>query len=141
MRKAAISKTPPAPTSEMLSHLIVQGMIEKKAQDVVLLDLRQIRNAMADFFILCSGTSDTQLDAIADSVEEIVHKGSGESPWSTEGKMGKEWVLLDYSNCVVHIFKKNRRQFFSLEQLWGDAECTYFDEFGKPSSTPISAGV
>jgi ribosome-associated protein len=139
MRKAPVSKTLLPYSSEALSRLVVQGMIEKKAQDVVLLDLRHIRNAMADFFVICSGTSDTQLDAICDSVEEAVAKGQGEHPWSREGKMGKEWILMDYGDCIVHIFKKSRRQFYTLEQLWGDAECTYFDEFGRESATPIPA--
>jgi ribosome-associated protein len=141
MQKTRLSHTPPAQSSEILSRLVVQGMIEKKAQDIVLLDLRKIRNSMADFFILCSGTSDTQLDAISDSVEETVKKGSGEHPWSREGKMGKEWILMDYGDCIVHVFKKNRRQFYDLEQLWGDADCIYFDEFGRESETPLPAAA
>jgi ribosome-associated protein len=114
-------------------------MVEKKAQEIAVLDLRQVKNAVTDYFIVSSGTSDTQLDAICDSVEESVYKGSSQKPLSREGKMGKEWILLDYGDCVVHVFKKARRHFYDLEQLWGDAVITYFDEFGNPSQTPQPA--
>jgi ribosome-associated protein len=122
--------------SEALSRLIVQGMVDKKAQEIAVLDLRQVRNAVADYFVICAGTSDTQLDAIIDSIEEVVYKGSGQNPWAREGKLGKEWILIDYGDCVVHVFKRNRRQFYNLEQLWGDAQITYYDEFGQPANVP-----
>lgn len=136
MRKAPLTQTPQTFSAEALSRLIVQGMIDKKAQDVVVLDLRKVKNAVADFFVLCSGTSDTQLDAITDSVEETVQKGSSQNPWHREGRMGKEWILLDYGDCVVHVFKKNRRQFYALEQLWGDAPMTFYDDQGQPTAAP-----
>jgi ribosome-associated protein len=110
--------------SEKLSQTIVKGMQEKKASDIVVLDLRKVKNGVADFFILCSGNSDKQLDAIADSVDEEVFNTLNENPWYTEGKNNKEWILLDYINVVVHIFRKDRRQFYALETLWGDAEIT-----------------
>ncbi len=103
-------------------------MQEKKASDIVVMDLRKVRNAVADFFVICSGSSDKQLDAIASSIDEEVYKGLKEDPWHSEGKNNKEWVLLDYSNVVAHIFKKDRRIFFSLEKLWGDAEITQIEE-------------
>ena len=103
-------------------------MQEKKANDIVVMDLRKVRNAVADFFVICSGSSDKQLDAIATSIDEEVYKGLKEDPWHSEGKNNKEWVLLDYSNVVAHIFKKDRRTFFSLEKLWGDAEITQIEE-------------
>ena len=114
--------------SEKLSQLVVKGMQEKKANDIVVMDLRKVRNAVADFFVICSGSSDKQLDAIATSIDEEVYKGLKEDPWHSEGKNNKEWVLLDYSNVVAHIFKKDRRTFFSLEKLWGDAEITQIEE-------------
>jgi ribosome-associated protein len=110
--------------SEKLSQTIVKGMQEKKASDIVVLDLRKVKNGVADFFVLCSGNSDKQLDAIADSVDEEVLKTLKENPWYTEGKNNKEWILLDYINVVVHIFRKDRRQYYALETLWGDAEIT-----------------
>lgn len=111
-----------------LSELVVQGMLEKKANDVVVLDLRKVKNAVADYFIICSGNSDTQIDAICDSVEEFVHKATKTSPWKKEGKQNKEWILLDYIDVVAHIFKKDKREFYSLEELWGDAVVTNIND-------------
>lgn len=111
-------------SSEKLSEVIVKGMQEKKATDIVVLDLRKVKNAVADFFVICSGNSDKQLDAITDSVDQEVYKALKENPWHTEGKNNKEWMLLDYINVVAHVFKKDKRQFYSLERLWGDADIT-----------------
>src|SRR5687768_3454663 len=113
--------------SEKLSEVIVKGMQEKKATDIVVIDLRKIKNAVADFFIICSGNSDKQLDAISDSVDEEVYKALKENPWHVEGKNNKEWMLLDYSDVVAHIFRKDRRHHYALEKLWGDAEITEVD--------------
>ncbi len=107
--------------SETLSEFVVQGMLEKKASDVVVLDLREIKHAIADYFVICSGSSDTQIEAISDSIEEQVFKLSKEWPWKVEGKQNKEWVLIDYVNVVAHVFKKDKREFYGLEELWGDA--------------------
>lgn len=107
--------------SEELSKVVVSGMQEKKAEDIVLMDLRKVKNAIADYFIICSGNSDTHIDAISESIEKEIHKINRENPWHREGKDNKEWVLLDYVNVVAHIFKKDRREFYALEELWGDA--------------------
>ena len=109
-------------SSEKLSEVIVKGMQEKKAIDIVVMDLRKVKNAVADFFVICSGNSDKQLDAIADSVDQEVYKALKENPWHTEGKNNKEWMLLDYINVVAHVFRKDRREFYALETLWGDAD-------------------
>ncbi|MDH5598832.1 MAG: ribosome silencing factor [Cyclobacteriaceae bacterium] len=111
-------------SSKILSEFVIKGMQEKKALDIVLLDLREIKNAFADFFIICSGNSDTQLEAIANSIDEEVYKGLKENPWHIEGRENKEWMLLDYVSVVAHIFKKDKREFYSLENLWGDAKIT-----------------
>lgn len=116
-------------SSTALANLVVQGMQERKAQNIVLMDLRHVKNAITDYFVVCSGTSDTQIDAIADSVEEEVHKASRTNPWHREGKMQKEWILIDYVDVVAHVFKKDRREFYKLEDLWGDAEFTYFEDW------------
>ena len=110
--------------SETLSGVIVKGMQEKKASDIVVMDLRRIKNAVADFFVICSGNSDKQLDAISDSIDAEVFKKFQENPWHTEGKNNKEWMLLDYINVVAHVFRKDRREFYALERLWGDADIT-----------------
>ncbi|HEX7016620.1 MAG TPA: ribosome silencing factor [Cyclobacteriaceae bacterium] len=105
-----------------LSRVIVSGMQEKKALDIVVLDLRKLKNAIADFFVICSGSSDKQIDAIADSIDEQVYRELKENPWHTEGKNNKEWMLLDYVTVVAHVFRKDRRAYYALEKLWGDAE-------------------
>lgn len=110
--------------SEKLSKAVVAGMQEKKAQDIVVMDMREIKNAVADFFVICSGSSDKQLEAIARSIDEEVEKKMKESPWHTEGKNNKEWMILDYISVVAHVFRKDRREFYALERLWGDAHIT-----------------
>jgi ribosome-associated protein len=119
---------PSATSSQKLSTLIVKGMQEKKANNIVLMDLRKVKNAVADFFVICSGNSDKQLDAIADSVDAEVYKVLSENPWHIEGKNNKEWMILDYTNVVAHIFRKDRRSFYALEKLWGDAEITEIED-------------
>jgi ribosome-associated protein len=114
-------------SSEKLSDIIVKGMQEKKATNIVVLDLRKVKNAVADFFILCSGSSDKQLDAIADSIDAEVFKALQENPWHIEGKNNKEWMLLDYIDVVAHVFRKDRREFYALEKLWGDADIIEID--------------
>jgi ribosome-associated protein len=114
--------------SEKLSEAIVKGMQEKKGFDIVVMDLRKVKNAVADFFVICSGNSDKQLDAISESIDEYVFKKIKENPWHSEGKNNKEWMLLDYINVVAHVFKKEKRNFYALEKLWGDAEITEIED-------------
>lgn len=115
-------------SAEELSQLVVKGMLEKKAINVVVMDMRQVKNAIADFFVICSGNSDTQIDAIAESIDEEVWKGAQTNPWHKEGREQKEWILLDYVDVVAHVFKKDRREYYKLEELWGDAEITVVEE-------------
>jgi len=113
--------------SDTLADLVVRGMQDKKASDIVVLNLKELKNAVADYFIICSANSDTQLEAIARSVEEEIEKVTGESPWQTEGRTNREWVLLDYVDVVVHVFLRDRRRFYALEELWGDANISYIE--------------
>lgn len=115
-------------SSEKLSEVIVKGMQEKKATDIVVMDLRKVKNAVADFFVVCSGNSDKQLDAISDSIDQEVFKALKENPWHIEGKNNKEWMLLDYIDVVAHVFRKDKRGFYALEKLWGDADITEIEE-------------
>lgn len=119
-------------SSKDLSNLVIQGMLEKKATDIILLDLRKLHNTITDFFVICSGNSDNQIDAIATSIDEEVYKVSGVSPWHKEGLQNKEWILLDFVNVVAHVFNNEKRAFFDIESLWGDAEITTIDENFKP---------
>lgn len=122
-----MARKKPGANSERLSQVIVKGMQEKKAIDIVVLDLRKAKNAVADFFVICSGNSARQLDAIADAVDEMVFKTLKENPWHIEGKNNKEWMLLDYITVVAHIFQSDRRSFYTLEKLWGDAKITQIE--------------
>ena len=114
--------------SRELANIIVQGMQEKKANDIVVMDLKNVKNAVADFFILCSGNSDTQIDAISESVEEVVEKNTDQNPWNKEGLQNKSWVLIDYVDVVAHIFRNDTRLFYNLEDLWGDAKLAHITE-------------
>lgn len=117
-------------SSEKLSQVVVKGMQEKKADEIRVLDLRHVANSVADYFVLCSGTSDTHIDAIAESVEEEVIKIDGQHPWHKEGKNNNSWVLLDYVDVVVHIFAKESRSFYGIEDLWADADVTEIEQLG-----------
>jgi ribosome-associated protein len=99
--------------------LAVKAALEKKAEDAVLLDLRQAA-AFTDYFLLLSGTNPKQLVAMADAVLETL-KAAGRRPDHVEGYPRQEWILLDYGSFVVHIFSKRSREFYDLERLWGAA--------------------
>jgi len=114
--------------SKKLVDAIILGMQEKKAIEVTVLDLRKLKNAVTDFFVVCSGNTDTQVDAITDSIEKEVLNIIGEDPWMKEGKTVREWIVLDYIDVVVHVFKKDRRAFYGLEELWGDAKITRYPD-------------
>ncbi len=110
--------------SQLLCDTIVEGMQENKAQDIVILDLRDITSAVADFFVICSGESSTQVDGVASSVVRHTRKEIQERPWHTEGKGTSEWVLIDFVTVVAHVFYKTAREFYDLEELWADAKRT-----------------
>jgi len=113
--------------SDILAELVVKGMQEKKATDIVVMNLKSLKNAVSDYFIIASANSDTQLDAIANAVEEEVYKAVKQNPWQSEGRTNKEWVLLDYVDVVAHIFLKDKREFYALEELWGDAQIQHVE--------------
>lgn len=108
--------------AEVLKDQVIFGMREKKAKEIVCIDLRSVKNAVADFFIVCHADSKTHVEAIADSVEEYVFKHAGEFPGHKEGVSNAEWILLDYSNVVAHVFRHEQREFYGIERLWADAE-------------------
>lgn len=110
--------------SQMLCDAIVEGMQENKAKDIIVLDLREIQNSVCDFFVICSGESSTQVDGISTSVMRYTRKELKEKPWHIEGKTNSEWILLDYVSVVAHIFYKDARPFYDLEDLWADAKRT-----------------
>lgn len=111
--------------SPVIQDVAVQGIIEKKGQEIVCLDLRNVHTAVADYFIICHADSGTQVRAIAESVENEIFKLFKENPWQKEGLENSEWVILDYVSVVVHVFKREKRYFYGIEELWGDAEVVY----------------
>jgi ribosome-associated protein len=106
---------------EILADAAIEGIREKKGIDITILDLRGLTHAVCDFFIICTGNSSTQVSAIADSVEDMVRKKTGESPWHVEGNANAEWILIDFVNVVVHVFQPQARSFYGIEKLWADA--------------------
>lgn len=114
----------PEASSELLKKFAIEGLQDVKGENITILDLREIENAVTDFFIIAEGNSNTQVNALADSVHKSVRESVGDKPWHVEGKDNAEWVLMDYVNVVVHIFQKGIREFYDLESLWGDAETT-----------------
>ncbi|MGC8654119.1 MAG: ribosome silencing factor [Candidatus Kryptoniota bacterium] len=103
-----------------MPRLIAKLALTKKANNVVIMDLRKL-TTMTDYFVVCSGDSETQVKAIADAIMTGMEK-EGQSVWHTEGFENLQWVLLDYVDIVVHVFHNNAREFYGLEKLWGDAK-------------------
>lgn len=114
--------------STLLSEVIIKGIQEKKGHDISCLDLRKVDNAICDYFIICHGDSTTQVDAIADSVLHEVNVERQEKPWNKEGFQNSEWILIDYTDVVVHVFHKPKRDFYRLEELWADAVVTNIED-------------
>ena len=107
-----------------LIALIIKGMEDIKGENISLLDLRKIENTVCDYFIICNGNSNTQVNAIISSIQKIVSKGIKEKPYHIEGAENAEWVLMDYVNVVAHVFQKKTREYYDIENLWGDAKIT-----------------
>jgi ribosome-associated protein len=110
--------------ADQLISVILNGIEDVKGQNINILDLREIENTVCDYFIICSGNSNTQVNAISGSVQKTVSKELKDKPWHIEGQTNSEWVLMDYVNVVVHIFQKHVREFYDIESLWGDAKIT-----------------
>ncbi|MGY8933130.1 MAG: ribosome silencing factor [Flavobacteriales bacterium] len=108
--------------TDQLITQIIKGIEEVKGQDIEILDLRDIENTVCDYFIICNGNSNTQVNAIVNSVQKTASKAIQEKPWHVEGSNNAEWVLLDYVHVVVHVFQKQIREFYNIEGLWGDAK-------------------
>lgn len=113
----------PANTDNLIS-VIIKGIDDVKGENIQLLDLREIENTVCDYFIICSGNSNTQVNAISGSVQKTVSKELKDKPWHIEGQNNSEWVLMDYVNVVVHVFQNHVREFYDIESLWGDAKIT-----------------
>ena len=114
---SASSKT--SPKAQELAREAARLTLTKRAEDVIILDLRDLQG-VCDFFVLATGHSEVQVRAIADAVEEGMAT-RGEKPWHTEGYEARRWILLDYVDVVVHVFHAKAREYYLLDKLWGDA--------------------
>lgn len=101
---------------------VVDGMLDKKAKNIMLIDLRELENRVCDYFVICDADSTTHVDAIADSVEDVVKKKTNEKPYHTEGHQNSEWIIIDYIDVVAHVFLREKREYYNLEALWADGE-------------------
>ncbi|MDG4716975.1 MULTISPECIES: ribosome silencing factor [Winogradskyella] len=114
-------------SADQLITTIIAGIEEVKGKEITILDLRDIENTVCDYFIVCEGTSNTQVNAIVNSIQKIVSKATKDKPWHVEGTDNAEWVLMDYVNVVVHVFQKHIREYYDIESLWGDAKMTQIE--------------
>lgn len=106
--------------SKLLLDTICEALLERKAKEITLLDVRDL-TTLTDYFIICHGTSDTQIGAIAKNVVEKTKEKLGERVWKQEGLERRSWIILDYVNVVVHIFNEEKRAYYSIEKMWNDA--------------------
>lgn len=121
-----MSKKKKTELSSKLAEIVVVGMQEKKANEIVKLDMREVNATVSDYFVICHADSNVQVNAIAKSVEDEVYKVFGQEPWHKEGQGNGEWILLDFVDVVVHIFKTDVRSRYRIEDLWGDAKTESF---------------
>ena len=105
-----------------LYKTIIKSIQDKKGEDIVIIDLRNNIEAVADFFVICTATSSTQIKAIADFIIDEVEINCQEKPYKKEGYTGQQWILIDYVNIVVHVMHPNSRTFYKLEEMWSDGE-------------------
>jgi len=113
--------------ADQLITTIISGIEDVKGKEIILLDLREIENTVCDYFIICEGTSNTQVNAIVSSIQKQVSKTTKDKPWHIEGTPNAEWILMDYVNVVVHVFQKHIREYYDIESLWGDAKTTQIE--------------
>jgi ribosome-associated protein len=113
-----ISVTPP----EALLDAIIKGLDDVKAHDITIVDLTPVTHAISSYFVIAHGSSHTQVEALARSVEDVTREALGEKPVTVQGLRNGEWAILDYFDIVVHVFHEEARARYGLEELWGDAE-------------------
>lgn len=107
---------------KQLLKYIIEGMQEKKANNITVLDLQSIENSFCNYFVICEAESRPQLQAITESIEEFTNKKLSIKPHHTEGIQNAEWILIDYLTIVVHIFRSDIRSYYKIEELWADAK-------------------
>lgn len=120
------ASTQTAPNPQVLNNLIVDAIQDNKGKEIALFDMRQLEDASTDFFIICHGTSNTQIAGILKNIERRVREELGIYPNHLEGKQGT-WMLIDYFSVIVHIFSAEKREFYQLDDLWSDALVTTYE--------------
>lgn len=125
--KACMNSPSSVPGMSLL-NAVVSGLQEVKGKQITILDLREIPHAVAAWFVVAHGTSRTQVEALAQSVEKVTFEQMDEKPWGKQGLRNGEWAILDYSDIVVHVFHQEARQRYALEELWGDANIETLEE-------------
>jgi ribosome-associated protein len=120
-------KTPSTVSEDVIADVIIDAIQDVKGKNIVKLDLRHIEDSPTQFFIICEGDSTTQIKAITESISSKVKEVLGLSPSHKEGVDGARWILVDYFNTVVHVLYPETRAFYELEELWGDARVTQYE--------------
>lgn len=118
--RSAASLSSNGVSAESLARAAAQAAFDKKAEDIIVLDLTELSD-VCDYYVIASGQNNRLVDAIVDEVEEKILKNFGEKPISIEGREKRSWILMDYGSVLVHVFIPEAREFYRLEKLWGDA--------------------
>lgn len=114
--------------SNFLVEKIAEGIQEKKGKKIVIADLTNIDDTICKYFVICQGDSPSQLSAITDSIWDYVHEKTGQKPTAIDGLRNTQWIAMDYSDVMVHIFLPDAREFYNLENLWADAKLIYIPD-------------
>ena len=114
--------------TNILLENIIDAIQDVKGLEIISLDLRKLDSAISKYFVICTGTSSTHVNAIEGNIKKTISKDLGEKPFHTEGNRVGEWVLMDYSDIIVHIFQEKTRAFYNIEDFWGDAELKNYKE-------------
>ncbi len=126
MQRKGKENTTTIPFQGNLKELIVQALLEKKGEDISVIDMRKIGHVLFDYFVICTGNSKPHVETLTDYVQEVTRKEANIKVSFAEGLDNGEWVLLDYFNIIVHVFQPEARNFYNLEQLWNDADIQRF---------------
>lgn len=122
LKNTSIKVAPKLAKNSKLFKAVIKAIQDKKGENICCIDLRKTTEAVADYFIVCTATSNPQSKAIVDNIEDEVEKSCNERPYKKEGQVGQQWILIDYVNIVVHIMQPQARNFYKIEDMWSDGE-------------------
>ena len=115
-------------TTNHLIDTIIEGIQERKGKEIVSLNFNNLQSSVCEYFVICEGSSNTQVEAIAESIQKKVKNNLNENAITVNGRLSAQWVLLDYGSVVVHVFQKEYRDLYKLESLWADARIVHYEE-------------